>query len=353
MKKNGIAIIGRVADGLELLDGQTVKTKVLREELQRRYPDRKIICADTYRYSRRFFSVLLRMIQAFLECEHIFVLLSKNGRKFFFPILTGLNRVFHRRLYHDVIGGALPEEAEKSPALRRQLKRFEINWVEFQGMKEELEKVGVENVEVLPNFKRLDILEEEDLTDEYREPFVFSMFSRVIKEKGMGEAAKAIAEVNSRFGKKRAVLHIYGPVEEGYQKEFSDLLEQYGDCVSYLGCIPFDKSTEILKSSYMLLFPSVYRGEGMPGTIIDAFSAGVPVIATDWHFNAELVHNGKTGYCYNWKQPELLMEHIVYAMEHPDEINDMRKECLREAGKYTPDAVMKQICDRMNMTMEK
>lgn len=173
------------------------------------------------------------------------------------------------------------------------------------------------------------------------------MFSRVIKEKGMGEAAKAIAKVNSRFGRKRAVLRIYGLIEDVYREEFEKLLDEYQDCVFYGGCIPFDQSVEVLSDSYMLLFPSVYRGEGMPGTILDAFSAGLPVIATDWHFNAELVQNGVTGYCYDWKKPELLEEHILYCMEHPEEVNGMRENCLKEAAKYTPEIVMEKICKRM------
>lgn len=348
MKKNGIAVIGRVADGVQLLDGQTVKTKVLRDELQRSFPEQKLICVDVYQYRRRFLSILWQTLQAFMKCEHIFVLLSRNGRTFLFPVLTGLNRIFHKRLYHDVIGGALPKEAQERPALAKQLRRFEVNWVEFQGMKEELAKAGVTNVEVLPNFKRLNILSEEEIQQKDEEPFVFVMFSRILKEKGMEEAAKAITNVNSRFGRQRAVLSIYGPVEPSYEKEFEQLLNHYQDCVKYMGCVSYDESVRVLCGSYMLLFPTVYRGEGMPGTIIDAFSAGLPVIATDWHFNSELVHDGITGYCYDWKKPELLTEWIAYAVEHPEMINGMRAACLAEAGKYTPDAAMEQISRRMN-----
>lgn len=349
MKEKGIAVVGRVAEGVELLDGQTVKTKVLCEELQRCFPERKLICIDTYQYRKHIFSILFRTVKAFFECEDVFVLLSRNGRRFLIPVLTGMNRLFHRRLYHDVVGGALPDEAKERSALRKQLQRFEVNWVEFSAMKDKLEEIGVTNAEVLPNFKRLQILPVEKLPKgQWQEPLVFTMFSRVLKEKGMEAAAKAIAQVNGRFGKKRAVLRIYGAVESCYEEEFNQLLKEYQDCVSYMGCIPFDQSVEALRSSYMLLFPSVYRGEGMPGTIIDAFSAGVPVIATDWHFNGELVRNGKTGYCYDWKKEELLTEWIIYAIEHPEEVNRMRNACLKEAEKYTPDAAMKQICDRMN-----
>lgn len=348
MRQQGIAIIGRVANSVELLDGQTVKTKILCEELQQNFPERKIICVDTYQYRKNMFSILFNTIQAFWSCEHIFVLLSRNGRTFFFPIITGLNKLFHRKLYHDVVGGALPIEAKERPKLRKQLQRFEVNWVEFATMKESLAEIGVSNVEVLPNFKRLNILSITELKNAYTEPFVFVMFSRVVKEKGMGEAAEAIRIVNSQFGRERAVLHIYGPVDEGYKSEFEQLLVKYQGEVYYKGCVAFDESVLVLRSSYMLLFPSTYKGEGMPGTIIDAYSSGLPVIATDWNYNAELVHNGETGYCYEWQKPELLAHHIAYAIEHPVEINQMRSNCLIEAAKYTPDAAMGQIRRRMN-----
>ena len=49
MRKKSIAVVGRVAEGVELLDGQTVKTKILCEELLRCFPECKLICVDTYR----------------------------------------------------------------------------------------------------------------------------------------------------------------------------------------------------------------------------------------------------------------------------------------------------------------
>ena len=51
-----------------------------------------------------------------------------------------------------------------------------------------------------------------------------------------------------------------------------------------------------------MIFPTYYVGEGFPGTIIDAFSSGIPDIATDWRYNSEIVQNGKTGYIYKLNQ---------------------------------------------------
>ena len=132
------------------------------------------------------------------------------------------------------------------------------------------------------------------------------------------------------------ILYIYGPVEESYRKAFSEILDRFQECVFYKGCVPFDQSVHVLKNSFMLLFPSVYQGEGMPGTIIDAFSAGIPVIASNWHFNERLVREGVTGYCYDWRNSGLLTERICYAVEHPDEIFADEEKLPAGSGKiYT------------------
>lgn len=347
MRRDGIAIIGRLAAGAELLDGQTVKTKVLYEELRRSFPEREIRCVDVYRYKRRFIPILWQTLRAFFSCEHIFVLLSRNGRTFFFPILTALNRIFRRKLYHDVIGGALPEEAKRRPALQKQLKRFTLNWVELPSMKDSLAELGIGNVEVLPNFKRLSILSADALQMPKDEPFVFATFSRVTRDKGIGEAIVAVADVNRKKGRKAAVLRVYGQVEEDYRETFDALLHRHEDCVVYCGSVPQDQSVEVLRDCYMLLFPSVYAGEGLPGTIIDAYSAGLPVIASDWHFNAELVHDGVTGWCYDHRDASLLTERLLCAVEHPDEVNAMRSACLAEAAVYTPEHAMQQIAKQL------
>ena len=352
MKADGIAVIGRVADGAELFDGQTVKTRTLRDELARRFPGRELVCVDTYQYKRRILPILFSTLHAFMHCGHIFILLSRNGRKFFFPLINGLNRVFHRRLYHDAVGGALPDEAAGNPALIRNLNRFEVNWVEFDDMRIRLAGLGVSNAEVLPNFKQLTILAENQLPEIETDPFRFVTFSRVTRDKGITSAAEAVVSLNGQYGDIRAVLHIYGPVDPDYQEELNSLTERHPESVFYMGCVPYDQSVDVLKNSFMLLFPTVYPGEGMPGTIIDAYSAGVPVIATDWHFNSELVHHGKTGFCYAWQQPERLEEWMRYAAEHPDQIERMRPQCLAEAGKYTPDAVMGTVLARMEAEPE-
>ena len=43
----------------------------------------------------------------------------------------------------------------------------------------------------------------------------------------------------------------------------------------------------------------------------------------------------------------MLVDKIIYAVDHPEKINKMRKICLEEALKYTPEKVMEQIRERI------
>jgi glycosyltransferase involved in cell wall biosynthesis len=46
----------------------------------------------------------------------------------------------------------------------------------------------------------------------------------------------------------------------------------------------------------MCYFLSYWKGEGFTGVIIDAFIAGVPVIATGWNMNTEIIEDGINGF---------------------------------------------------------
>jgi glycosyltransferase involved in cell wall biosynthesis len=54
--------------------------------------------------------------------------------------------------------------------------------------------------------------------------------------------------------------------------------------------LPFEKVQQTLSKYDVLLLPTFYAGEGYPGAIIEAYSCGIPVIATAWRSIPEIVH---------------------------------------------------------------
>lgn len=345
--KHGIGIIGRVADGIEMYDGQTVTTRIIKDELEKKL-NTSVYCVDTHDYKHHVFCCLLRSFICLFKCEHIFILLSNNGRRFFLPFLYYTNKLFHRRVYHRMIGGLFGENVKQHPRWVKYLNSFVVNLAEGCSQVEALKNAGVNNAVETYTFRNAQIVTPDDFPNYTSHPFRFCTFCRVTKAKGISDAIQAIMQINSNHSG-FATLDIYGPLDEEYRAEFEILLKQSSDAAKYIGCVPPEKSVETLKGYFMHLFPTTWKGEGMAGTLVDCFAAGLPTIATDWNYNAEVLAEGKTGFCYDWQHPELLEKKMIYCMEHPEQIANMRYACIKEAEKYQPDASMLQILDFMGV----
>ena len=271
------------------------------------------------------------------------MLLSGNGMKFYFPILSFFAQKSHINIYHDVIGGNLDIYVLKYPKFKKYLNSFQINWVETAGMKRKLEEQGIENCEVMPNFKRLSIANIDISKQKFSEPYRFCIFSRVMREKGIEDAIDAIESINEEAGKEICNLDIYGRIDDGYVERFEKVLKRVTNAIQYKGMVPYDKSVDAIKDYYALLFPTYWDGEGFPGTIVDAFSAGLPVIATDWNCNAEIIENKKNGILYPNEEIRNLTEAIKWMLNNKDSINELKSNCLISAKKYQPDEYIKKI----------
>ena len=70
-------------------------------------------------------------------------------------------------IYHYAIGGRLANEVEKYPSWKRYVSSFKGNWMESHELEEKLQSLDVENAIYLPNFKKLNVLEEKDLDKDY------------------------------------------------------------------------------------------------------------------------------------------------------------------------------------------
>jgi len=73
------------------------------------------------------------------------------------------------------------------------------------------------------------------------------------------------------------------------------------------------------------------HNEGLPVTVIEAMTAGRPVVATDVGGVSELVEVGVTGFLVPDRNPAAAAERILYLLDHPDVGRRMGKEGRRRA----------------------
>lgn len=345
-KSRKIGIIGHFGGKENILDGQTIKTKILHEELSKA-TDWKIIKVDTYYKKKNPIKLLIDTFKCLFSTKDIIVLLSGNGMKFYFPILSFFAQKFHTNIYHDVIGGNLDLYVSKYPKFKKYLNSFQINWVETAGMKDKLENQAIKNCEVMPNFKRLSIANIDISKQKFSEPYRFCIFSRVMKEKGIEDAIDAIESINEEAGKEICSLDIYGRIDDGYVERFEKVLKQVTNAIQYKGMVPYDKSVDAIKDYYALLFPTYWKGEGFPGTIVDAFSAGLPVIATNWNCNGEIVSDRVNGILYPNEEIKNLKEGIEYLINNTSNVGQMKKSCISSAKRFQPDKYIASIISRI------
>ncbi len=330
-----VSVLGHFGRGETLLNGQTVKTKIITEELQRSLGREQVLKIDTHGGWKTLVKAPFQTISALKNSRNILIFPAQNGLRVYAPLLSFFRRFFRgRKLHYVVIGGWLPRFLTERKNLAKALKKFDGIYAETVTMKSALEKQGFQNVFVMPNCKKLTVLAEEDLVFPDKEPLRLCTFSRVMREKGIEDAVRAVTEANKSLGRTAFSLDIYGQVDENQTEWFEKLQKTFPDFVRYGGAIPFDRSVETLKNYFALLFPTYYEGEGFAGTLIDAFSAGVPVMASDWKYNTELV-NEKVGYIFKTRDTDALCELLKAAAKDPTNMLEKRKHCLREAEKYT------------------
>lgn len=326
-------------------NGQIIKTRSITKELRNYFGDGKIRQVNTYGWKRNPFKLFVNCLILTFICKNIIVLPAQNGIRILVPFFAILSKLFRRKLHYSVIGGWLPEFLQSNKKIVKYLKNFEAIYVETETMKQKLEKLELNNIVYMPNFKNIKPVLTSDMPKYYSKSFPLCTFSRVSKEKGIIDAITAVKKFNEKIGEMAFKLDIYGVIEQDFEIELNDAINNSNKCAEYKGVINSDKSTEVLKNYFALIFPTYYMGEGFPGTIIDAFSSGVPVISTDWRYNSEIVHDGKTGYIYELKQQREsgLIEILEKIYNDPTKLISMKINCLNESKKYNATAVMEKM----------
>lgn len=344
---NKLCVIGNFGSGKGSYDGQTVKTHNTYQALCNILGNQNVTFINTNGGLKNLPVLIFKTILAAYQNRNIIMLPAQNGLKLFAPLLSALSCISNCKMHYVVIGGWLPNVLSYNIILRKSLMNFFGIYVETNTMKIGLEKEGLKNVCIFPNFKHIKILNESELVSIKKEPFKLCTFSRVMKEKGIEDAVNAVKAVNDAIGKNVYTLDIYGQIDKEQIDWFVNLKKTFPDYVEYKGLVPFDMTTEVLKDYFLLLFPTKFYTEGIPGTIIDAYAAGVPVVCSKWQSFDDLV-DYTVGYGYKFSSEEALEKLLrkIY-IEDIDKILAMKKVCILKSKQYMPEKVVKILINKL------
>ena len=268
--------------------GATVKSKMILETLKQAGSDvEKIDAYEPKRHKIKSINVIKEYITAFKSNNSIVYCLDSKRLKISI-ILQSLFQKSYRKTTVLAIGGVFHKTINKSFILKRELKKVNSLWVETEGMKKELMDQGFKNIEVFPNPK----LEKGwcvPKKHDTNQPLHLLYFSQISEEKGVEDIIKMVGLLNKN-GEIPYKLDFYGHIVSSFEDKFNQFIQNSNN-VRYCGVFDATKSNVYKKiNSYdVLLFPTHWDTEGVPGVLVEAKMAGVAIIASDRSYNKEII----------------------------------------------------------------
>jgi len=145
---------------------------------------------------------------------------------------------------------------------------------------------------------------------------VFILVTRLIWEKGIKELTDAFGLLQKKH--KNIKLWIVGWTDKDNPRHVDeDFINSFenNDSIFFLG--KKDNIRELLAVSDVFIYPSYYR-EGIPRSILEALSMGLPVITTDTPGCNLTVVPGENGYLIDPRSSEDIKDSVTRLIDHDD-----------------------------------
>lgn len=94
-----------------------------------------------------------------------------------------------------------------------------------------------------------------------------------------------------------------------------------GKKIKLLGRVPFAET--VISKFDILCLPSKF--EGMPNVVLEAYTMGVPVVASDVGDVKEIIVDGETGFVFSYSEPEKFEYHLIDLLKNPGKRRKMGK----------------------------
>lgn len=159
-----------------------------------------------------------------------------------------------------------------------------------------------------------------------RVPLVIGHVGSMIPQKGWLLVAKAAELLNQSSVRVRVLLAGRGPEEEAARR-WAAAHAAWAECAGFVE----NPRERVMPQLDVLCLMSQW--EGLPMSIVEAMSVGVPVIATEVGGVAEVVHHGETGILVS-RSAEALASALSDLMEHPARIAEMSVRARERYAKF-------------------
>jgi glycosyltransferase involved in cell wall biosynthesis len=333
--------------------GPAIKNEIIKKALSKTY---KVNNCDTTGSMVLFFK---SFFVGLIHCSIFYLGVSKKGQLLFLPIILIIKIFTGKTVLFSPAGGQAYENIKSIPQIIRKIYILAINtidktFVETQGMKNKLDSIcKEEKVDVIPNpkpykVKEIKLFSENTPLKERKIAF----FSRIREKKGVQLLIEAVDNLRKDHNIDIS-LHFYGLVTSEYEDKFKTLIKNK-EHIRFFGVLPHDKTiVETLNEYYMMVFPTMFDTEGFPGVLADAALAGLPVVASDIAYNAEIVKKNLSGLLFENNNLKDLEKKIYLLLNDVKMRNTFARNTLEDSKKYEIKNCIEPIIEAIKKETEK
>ncbi len=326
------------------LDGQTVKTRNIYELLKSKQGE---INADVTFFDTQTFQTsklnLLKMFIKISRCNILMYLPAHSNLKYIFPFIFFWCILFRVKIHYIVVGGWLGTYLENKPLHRWLLSKINGIYPQTEGLCNILKtKYRFKNVMQLHNYRITDFEDNNIQPLKIEKASCNLVFmARIHPQKGVRTIFKLENELKKK-GLNNISIDMYGPVFDDFKTEFENLLEQ-SEIVNYKGILKTEEINKTLSLYSIMLFPTQYYTEGFPGSILDAYISGIPVVASKWKYATEFIEDNISGLISDFNDEQQFIEKVLYLIENKEEILRLKKGAIEQRIKYSPESAWNSL----------
>lgn len=283
--------------------GVTVKNELLYNELKK--TDKKIIKVNSTYLFNSIYNFIHGIIYILLPIKRVYIIgLSLKNRNRFTKYLYYFKRESMKNSILIIMGGNFSSDIINT-SKEKEYKVYKKIFVETQGNYNDLKERGFNNLILFPNPKNVDqsllkIIDKEIQNKNFsNQKLNLVFFSKISKMKGIDVIFESLELIPEEIGF-QLNIDFYGDIDANDKRYFFSNLKKYKN-VKYCGIFSGSVEDIILRlNDYdVLLFPSKWLTEGIPGVFVEAKFAGIPIISFDVSNNKDLINNYHNGILVN------------------------------------------------------
>ena len=187
--------------------------------------------------------------------------------------------------------------------------------------------------------------------DPARVRFVYTGNVRGVK--GCGELLAAFADVRKRLVEQHRDIHVtldfYGPIQPGSDPVAGLEDARQDEDITFHGAVANATLMAAYRQADVFVYPTYWPTEGHSGAVIEALCCGLPVLASDWRANSEVVHDGVNGLLCQAKDATSLADAMLRLAVDVDLRRRLSDGALREAAQYDAAVVCPELADALGL----